>query len=100
MIRKVMAMAIRKPTSGAIGAPSGHERGLPRPQHRHGASALHGLAEPLRGHVVYADGSCEPNPGEAGWAAVVSHDDKVSALTGHEAFTTNNPQPTGGAAWK
>ncbi|MBC8334864.1 MAG: ribonuclease HI [Anaerolineales bacterium] len=39
---------------------------------------------------IYTDGSCEPNPGPGGWAAVIylGLDEKV--ITGSEMETTNN----------
>ena len=39
---------------------------------------------------IYTDGSCEPNPGPGGWAAVIylGQDEKV--ITGSEMETTNN----------
>ncbi len=39
---------------------------------------------------IYTDGSCEPNPGPGGWAAVIylGQDEKV--ISGSEKETTNN----------
>ena len=40
---------------------------------------------------VWTDGSCSGNPGPGGWAAIVQREDGAErALTGHDAFTTNN----------
>lgn len=40
--------------------------------------------------TIYTDGSCEPNPGAGGWAALLLFADKQIPLTGAEADTTNN----------
>ena len=40
--------------------------------------------------TIYTDGSCEPNPGAGGWAALLLFPDKQIPLTGAEADTTNN----------
>jgi ribonuclease HI len=41
--------------------------------------------------IVYTDGSCEPNPGPGGWAAVILLvDGQEKTLTGSAADTTNN----------
>ena len=41
--------------------------------------------------LVYTDGSCSPNPGSGGWAAVIkSPDADVTELHGHVTHTTNN----------
>ena len=39
---------------------------------------------------IYTDGSCEPNPGAGGWAALLLYPDKQIPLSGAEAETTNN----------
>ena len=39
---------------------------------------------------IYTDGSCEPNPGAGGWAALLLYPDKQIPLTGSEPETTNN----------
>ncbi len=39
---------------------------------------------------IYTDGSCEPNPGAGGWAALLLYPDKRIPLSGAEADTTNN----------
>ena len=39
---------------------------------------------------IYTDGSCEPNPGAGGWAALLLYPDKQIPLSGAEADTTNN----------
>ncbi len=40
--------------------------------------------------TIYTDGSCEPNPGAGGWAALLLFADKQIPLSGAEADTTNN----------
>ena len=40
--------------------------------------------------TIYTDGSCDPNPGPGGWAALLQSGGKESVLTGSEAKTTNN----------
>lgn len=40
--------------------------------------------------TVYTDGSCQPNPGPGGWAAIIVEAGKETILKGHEAHTTNN----------
>ncbi|OPZ22873.1 MAG: Ribonuclease H [candidate division BRC1 bacterium ADurb.BinA364] len=43
--------------------------------------------------IVYTDGSCQPNPGAGGWAAVLiapGHENKRKEISGAEARTTNN----------
>jgi len=40
--------------------------------------------------TIYTDGSCEPNPGAGGWAALLLYPDKQIPLSGAEAETTNN----------
>lgn len=40
---------------------------------------------------VWTDGSCVPNPGKGGWAAVIRWPDgRMEEVTGSEAETTNN----------
>ncbi len=41
---------------------------------------------------IYTDGSCSPNPGPGGWAAVLMFNDgkKIIELSGHETQATNN----------
>lgn len=39
---------------------------------------------------IYTDGSCEPNPGPGGWAALLRFGDREKTLTGREPDTTNN----------
>lgn len=39
---------------------------------------------------IYTDGSCAPNPGPGGWAALLRYKDTERELTGGEAHTTNN----------
>lgn len=39
---------------------------------------------------IYTDGSCSPNPGPGGWAALLRYKDKERVLTGSERNTTNN----------
>ena len=40
--------------------------------------------------VIYTDGSCDPNPGQGGWAALIIWDGKKKMLAGAELATTNN----------
>ena len=40
--------------------------------------------------TIYTDGSCEPNPGTGGWAALLIFGQKEIPLTGTEGHTTNN----------
>lgn len=40
--------------------------------------------------VIYTDGSCEPNPGPGGWAAILRSGRRSRVLTGGERETTNN----------
>ena len=40
--------------------------------------------------VVYTDGSCEPNPGPGGWAAIILDGEKETILKGSEKKSTNN----------
>jgi len=40
--------------------------------------------------TIYTDGSCEPNPGAGGWAALLLFPDRQIPLSGAEADTTNN----------
>lgn len=39
---------------------------------------------------IYTDGSCSPNPGPGGWAALLRYKDTERVLTGAEVHTTNN----------
>ncbi len=42
-------------------------------------------------HVtIYTDGSCEPNPGPGGWAALLLFEKREKELTGSDPNTTNN----------
>jgi len=40
--------------------------------------------------TIYTDGSCLNNPGNGGWAAIISIDDKVKKISGSVKDTTNN----------
>jgi ribonuclease HI len=40
--------------------------------------------------TIYTDGSCEPNPGAGGWAALLLFDDRQIPLSGAHPETTNN----------
>ena len=40
--------------------------------------------------IIYTDGSCDPNPGPGGWAALVIMGDKEKMLYGSSAASTNN----------
>ncbi len=39
---------------------------------------------------VYTDGSCEPNPGPGGWAAIILDGKEQTILKGYEKQSTNN----------
>lgn len=39
---------------------------------------------------VYTDGSCEPNPGPGGWAAIIKHGQEETVLKGYDPESTNN----------
>jgi ribonuclease HI len=39
---------------------------------------------------IYTDGSCLNNPGNGGWAAIISDNGVVSKISGSEKNTTNN----------
>ncbi len=40
--------------------------------------------------TVHTDGSCDPNPGPGGWAAILECNGQVRELSGAETATTNN----------
>lgn len=40
--------------------------------------------------TIYTDGSCQPNPGRGGWAALLLSGPHEKALSGCEPYTTNN----------
>ena len=40
--------------------------------------------------TIYTDGSCEPNPGAGGWAALLLFKDRQIPLSGAQPETTNN----------
>jgi ribonuclease HI len=40
--------------------------------------------------TIYTDGSCEPNPGRGGWAALLLFEKGEKVLTGAHPHTTNN----------
>tara|TARA_Y100001970_G_C14218483_1_gene851111 strand:- start:1031 stop:1456 length:426 start_codon:yes stop_codon:yes gene_type:complete len=40
--------------------------------------------------TIYTDGSCLNNPGNGGWAAIISENDKIKKISGNEKNTTNN----------
>ena len=40
--------------------------------------------------TIYTDGSCEPNPGAGGWAAILIFDHKEIPIAGADPKTTNN----------
>ena len=40
--------------------------------------------------TVYTDGSCEPNPGPGGWAAIILDGKEQTVLKGFEKQSTNN----------
>ena len=39
---------------------------------------------------IYTDGSCLNNPGNGGWAAIISNDSEFIKISGYEKNTTNN----------
>ena len=39
--------------------------------------------------LVVTDGSCSPNPGDGGWAAILKYNGEVKTLVGAESDTTN-----------
>jgi ribonuclease HI len=45
---------------------------------------------PAEAVVIYTDGSCEPNPGPGGWAALLRFGSREKVLTGSHPDTTNN----------
>ena len=45
---------------------------------------------PARKVRIYTDGSCQPNPGPGGWAALLLWEESEQVLTGSEHDTTNN----------
>jgi ribonuclease HI len=40
--------------------------------------------------TIYTDGSCLTNPGNGGWAAIISDGKKIKKISGSEKNTTNN----------
>lgn len=40
--------------------------------------------------ILYTDGACSGNPGPGGWGALLIWNGKEKALSGGEAYTTNN----------
>ena len=40
--------------------------------------------------IIYTDGSCLENPGNGGWAAIISDDGKKTQIKGSKKNTTNN----------
>ena len=40
--------------------------------------------------TIYTDGSCEPNPGLGGWAALLIYKSRRKEISGWEAESTNN----------
>lgn len=40
--------------------------------------------------VAYCDGSCQPNPGNGGWASIITNGIKTKEIKGNENMTTNN----------
>ncbi|MDC1129645.1 ribonuclease HI [Candidatus Pelagibacter sp.] len=39
---------------------------------------------------IYTDGSCQNNPGNGGWAAIININDEVKKISGSVKDTTNN----------
>jgi ribonuclease HI len=48
------------------------------------------MAKKVEKTTVYTDGSCDPNPGPGGWAAVILHSGNETILKGHADESTNN----------
>lgn len=46
--------------------------------------------DPIEKVIVYTDGSCEPNPGPGGWAAIILEGKEETVLKGFELASTNN----------
>ena len=40
--------------------------------------------------TIYTDGSCLTNPGNGGWAAIISENNEKKIISGNEKNTTNN----------
>ena len=40
--------------------------------------------------IIYTDGSCLTNPGNGGWAAIISDEKETRTISGSEKNTTNN----------
>jgi len=40
--------------------------------------------------TIYTDGSCDPNPGPGGWAALLRFENHEKVISGSEPHTTNN----------
>ena len=40
--------------------------------------------------IIYTDGSCDPNPGPGGWAALIMNGGKERMLYGSDGISTNN----------
>ena len=40
--------------------------------------------------TIYTDGSCLTNPGNGGWAAIISNKKEIKKISGSEKNTTNN----------
>ena len=40
--------------------------------------------------IIYTDGSCLENPGNGGWAAIISDNGNTKKISGNEKNTTNN----------
>jgi ribonuclease HI len=40
--------------------------------------------------IIYTDGSCDPNPGPGGWAAIILENGSEKILKGSEPKSTNN----------
>ena len=40
--------------------------------------------------TIYTDGSCLTNPGNGGWAAIISDEKEIRKISGSEKNTTNN----------
>ena len=46
--------------------------------------------KPKKITTIYTDGSCDPNPGSGGWAALIIKGDKRNMISGRADLSTNN----------
>jgi ribonuclease HI len=74
------------------GQPRAGTRAEPgRPRKDEPAPEIRPPANPVDAAAIYTEGSCEPNPGDGGWAAVKVRDGRiVREASGFEPATTGN----------